>query len=97
MQRTVHPGLIRPIRQDDNDSGGCSGSFQLDAYIDEYRGFRLGYVLWNDGRRYPNARVSRHLGGSTLSLGHQTGEESGESLTLSGRWPWSVQWCRLWR
>jgi hypothetical protein len=112
MQRTIYPGLIRTIRQRENDSGGCSGSFRLDSYIDECRGLRLGYVLWNDDKphldviatttpgdrttlgytigkstftdvrhRYPNARVSRHLGGSTLFVGHQTGYESGESLS----------------
>ena len=29
MQRVVYPGLIRTIRQRENDSGGCSGGFKL--------------------------------------------------------------------
>jgi hypothetical protein len=114
MQRVEHPGLIRTVRQQQNDAGGCSGAFQLDSYIDVYPGLRLGYVLGTGRkayldvisttragdrtslgyaigrstlsdvrRRYPHLRLRRHLGGSTLTVVHRTGYESGENLTYS--------------
>jgi hypothetical protein len=112
LERTVESGLVRTIRNRENDAGGCSGGFQQDSYVDVYRWLRLGYILTFEGdtyldtiattragdrtslgftirestfaqvrRRYPGARVSRHLGGSTLTPNHQTGYESGAYLT----------------
>jgi hypothetical protein len=111
MRRAVFDDLVRTIRQPENDGPGCSGGFAQDAYVDVYRGLRLGYgpgldrkgyldtiattrrgdrtsvgyaigvaTLSDVRERYPKVVLSRHRGGSTLSLYHQTGEESGASL-----------------
>jgi hypothetical protein len=110
MERVVYPGLVKTIRQRENDGPGCSGGFVQDSYVDVYRGFRLGYALGDRTfldtiattrkgdrtslgyvigrstladvrRRYPRAHLSRHLGGSTLTIFHRTGYESGAQLT----------------
>jgi hypothetical protein len=45
MERHVYPGLVRTVRHPQNDKGGCSGSFDLDSFVDVYPGLRLGYIF----------------------------------------------------
>ena len=66
---------------------GVDGKGFLDTIATTRRGDRtsLGYAigvatLADVRRRYPRVRVSRHLGGSTLSVFHQTGYETGAHL-----------------
>jgi hypothetical protein len=66
---------------------GLDGKGYLDTIATTRRGDRtsLGYAigvatLADVRRRYPKVKVSRHLGGSTVSIFHQTGYESGASL-----------------
>jgi hypothetical protein len=113
-ERRDHAGLIRTIRQPRNDSGGCSGSFDQDSFVDVYPRLRLGYIFTFKGDtyldtiatartgdrtslgytigkssfadvrgRYRTARVSRHLGGRTLTVFHQTGYETWAYLRYS--------------
>jgi hypothetical protein len=112
MRRTIFSGLMREIRHQENDAGGCSGGFLQDSFVDVYPRLRLGYVFTVGGGTYLDTiattrpgdrtslgfvvgkstlaqlrskhsglRLSRHLGGSTLSLYHQTGYEAGAHLT----------------
>lgn len=114
MRRTIFSGLMKAIRNRENDAGGCSGGFLQDSFVDVYRGVRLGYLIAFDGRTYldtiattrsgdrtslgfvigkstlrevqkafPKLKVSRHLGGSTVSLYHRTGYETGAHLDYS--------------
>jgi hypothetical protein len=69
---------------------GLDGKGYLDTIATTRRGDRtsLGYAigvatLADVRRRYPKVKVSRHPGGSTLSLYRQTGEESGAQLEYS--------------
>ena len=66
---------------------GTEGQTYLDTIATTRRGDRtsLGYAigkatLADVRRKYPRVRLSRHLGGSTLSIYHQTGYESGAHL-----------------
>ena len=66
---------------------GHDGKGYLDTIATTRRGDRtsLGYAigiatLADVRERYPKVRLSRHRGGSELSLYRQTGEESGASL-----------------
>ena len=66
---------------------GVDGKGYLDTIATTRRGDRtsLGYVIGvatvaDVRKRYPKVRLSRHPGGSELSLYRQTGEESGASL-----------------
>lgn len=66
---------------------GIDGKGYLDTIATTRRGDRtsLGYTIGTatlaDVRtRYPRVRLSRHPGGSTLSIFHQTGYESGVHL-----------------
>jgi hypothetical protein len=75
MQRVEHPGLIRTVRQRQNDAGGCSGSYQLDSYIDVYAGLRLGYVLGTDRKAYLDV-ISTTRAGDRTSLGYAIGKST---------------------
>jgi hypothetical protein len=47
-------------------------------------GFVIGKATLRDvRRRYPRVRLARHLGGTTLTVFHQTGYESGAALVYS--------------
>jgi hypothetical protein len=66
---------------------GVDGKGYLDTIATTRRGDRtsVGYAigvatLADVRKRYPKVRLSRHPGGSELSLYRQTGEESGASL-----------------
>jgi hypothetical protein len=66
---------------------GFDGKTYLDTIATTRRGDRtsFGYAigtatLADVRRKYPKVKLSRHLGGSTLSLYHQTGDEVGASL-----------------
>jgi hypothetical protein len=69
-------------------------TFQGDAYLDTIATTRtgdhtsLGYTIGRSTfaqlrSRYPGARISKHLGGSTLTLDHQTGYETWSYLRYS--------------
>jgi hypothetical protein len=77
----VYPGLRLGY------APGLDGKGSLDTIATTRRGDRtsLGYAigtatLVDVRKRYPKVRLSRHRGGSELSLYRQTGEESGASL-----------------
>jgi hypothetical protein len=60
------------IRQKENDSGGCSGGFHLDSYVDVYRGLRLGYIFTYEGKTFLD-RIATSTKDDRTTLGHVIG------------------------